>query len=285
MNLIFRNPGPQRSTPEFASNSDFNFAGAVESLGSSYRTAKPFPHLIIDGLFSNQILERLVDEMKSLPPKSWVHHSEERQEKYNLRSAVELGEAGRQLTGVLHSAAFLYSLSEITGVWNLLPDPYLEGGGYHVLPRGGYFDVHVDRNTAYITSLKRRLALIVYLNKSWRHEFGGQLELWRTDRTGPEVVVEPILNRTIIFEIADTNLHGVPAKVSCPEGESRNSFAVYYHTIGIDAKTDARPHSSIYLPDGYQRREPISISLMKEITPPIVWRGLRKFRDTAKKNR
>jgi hypothetical protein len=55
----------------------------------------------------------------------------------------------------------------------LLPDPYLEGGGYHVMPPGGKFDVHADRNIACETGLARSLSLIIYLNKARQHEYGG----------------------------------------------------------------------------------------------------------------
>lgn len=258
----------------------FTLPATTTSLQSAYKQARPFPHLIIDGLFPNSTLDKLIDEMKSIPSHNWVHHHEDHLEKFNSRSALELGEVGRQLTAILHSAAFLYTLSEITGIWDLLPDPYLEGGGYHLLPPGGHFDVHVDRNTAYITGLTRRLALIVYLNKSWRHEYGGQLEFWNPSATAPEVIVEPLFNRAILFEISDSNYHGVPNKVCCPPGQSRNSFVVYYHTVGSDRQSDIRPHTSLYLPTRYQQAPGTSLrQLIKDLTPPLLWRALRKFKN------
>jgi hypothetical protein len=58
---------------------------------------------------------------------------------------------------LLHSATFQYFLSELPGIWNLLPDTYLQRGGYHVMPPGGHLDVHAGRNTHYMTGLTRRL--------------------------------------------------------------------------------------------------------------------------------
>ncbi len=250
-----------------------------ENLSRAYKTAQPFPHLIIDNMFPASQLEDLVSEMRPLNTEHWVHEDNDHLKKTNLRSAVDLGDTGFRHTALLHSAGFLYLLSELTGIWELLPDPYLQGAGYHIIPQGGKFDVHVDRNTAYETGLNRRLTLITYLNKSWEHEYGGQLELWNADGTRCDVVVEPIFNRTIIFEIADKNYHGVPKPVAAPNGRSRNSFAVYYHTAGVREKKDFTPHGSIYAPSFYGSEKSVSgfRQTIKDITPPILVRGFRRL--------
>ena len=250
-----------------------------EKLSHAYKTAKPFPHLIIDNMFPASQLDDLASEMRPLNTEHWVHEDNDHLKKTNLRSAVDLGDTGFQHAALLHSAGFLYLLSELTGIWELLPDPYLQGAGYHIIPQGGKFDVHVDRNTAYETGLHRRLTLITYLNKSWEHEYGGQLELWNSDGTRCDVVVEPIFNRTIIFEIADNNYHGVPKPVAAPNGRSRNSFAVYYHTAGVRENKDFTPHGSIYAPSFYGSDKNVSAfrQTIKDITPPILVRGFRKL--------
>jgi hypothetical protein len=111
------------------------------------------------------------------------------------------------------------------------------------MPPGGKFDVHADRNMAYETGLTRHLSLITYLNKSWKHEYGGQFELWNHDGSRREAVVEPLFNRTVIFEIADQNFHGVPSPIASPGGRCRTSFVVYYHTAQGQS---AAPHSSVF---------------------------------------
>jgi len=235
--------------------------------------------LVLDNLFSDELLERVLREILPLRESNWVRHDDEHIRQFNLRSALHLGEAGAQLVAHLHSARFLYFLSQVTGIWELLPDPYLQGAGYHLIPRGGKFDVHVDRNTAYSTGLVRRLSLLIYLNKDWKHEYGGQLELWSKDGKRREVAIEPIFNRTALFEIADQNYHGVPSVVNCPVGCSRNCFVVYYHTgqqPGVKAVT---PHTSIYaLSPPLQRKFRIR-QLAMDLVPPLLQRTLRKLRD------
>jgi hypothetical protein len=248
---------------------------SLDKLVSSFNKARPYRHIVIDNMFPDKLLDQLVTEIPSLTNDHWVHEDDDHLQKYGLRSAVELGETGYQLTSFLHSAGFLYFLSELTGIWQLLPDPYLQGSGYHMIPCGGKFDVHSDRNTAYGTGLTRRLSMIVYLNKNWKHEYGGQLELWNSDGTRQEAVVEPLFNRTIIFEIAGPNYHGVPKTVACPNGRSRNSFLVYYHTAEVGGQTNETPHTSIYAPSFYRQNESTLRKLVKDITPPIVLRALK----------
>jgi hypothetical protein len=276
-------------------NLNSNFAGIMsvlkdkitlpdspENLNNVYKTAKPFPHIVMDNMFPTCLMDDLAAEIPPLTSDRWVRHDDERLQKFNLRSAVHLGETGSRLTAFLHSASFLYLLSELTGIGELLPDPYLQGAGYHVMPQGAKFDVHVDRNTLYETGLTRRLTLITYLNKAWEHEYGGQLELWSTDASQCEVVVEPTFNRTIIFEIEDRNFHGVPNRVACPDGRSRNSFVLYYHTASVKGKKGFTPHGSIYAPSFYStnKNKWTFRQTIKEITPPILVRCLRKLQKT-----
>jgi 2OG-Fe(II) oxygenase superfamily len=247
-----------------------------EELQSAYKKAKPFPHLILDDLFSAQLLEDLVAEIPPMRDKSWVHHAEEHLVKSNLRSAVELGKIGNELLAFLHSARFLYLISEVTDIWGLVPDPYLGGSGYHVVPKGGKFDIHADRNVDQTTGLTRRIALIIYLNKNWTSEDGGQLELWNHDATRCEVVVEPTFNRTILFEVGDKNFHCV-RPVLCEDGRVRISFAVYFHTVG---GMTSIPHSSIYAPSFYlNKKKKVTLKgLVSDLTPPIVVRSYRRLR-------
>src|SRR5438270_864536 len=78
----------------------------------------------------------------------------------------------------LHSPAALSFVETLTGIRGLLPDPYFEGGGLHQIVSGGFLKVHADFNYHRKLNIDRRLNLIVYLNKDWREEYNGHLELW-----------------------------------------------------------------------------------------------------------
>lgn len=262
---------------------DLTLPGSLETLRNTYKSAKPFPHVVIDNLFSAEILERLLQESQTMRQDQWLKVEQDGLEKtVRMRSGVDVGSAGSEFVGLLHSAAFLYLLSEITGVWQLLPDPYLQGGGHALMRRGGFFKVHSDRSIAYETGLTRRLAMIVFLNKEWQSAYGGQLELWNHAATACEASIEPAFNRTILFEVAYPNYHGVPTPLTCPEGQLRKSFLVYYHTVGIEGKQTIKPHSSIFAPGFYKREKSPVHLLTKQITPPFLINMLRKIRDLKK---
>jgi 2OG-Fe(II) oxygenase superfamily len=245
---------------------------STAELAIKYKDARPFPYLVIDNMFPDAMLDGLIADIPPMTDEKWVHERRERLTKSNLRSAVELGEAGYQFTAFLNSAKFLYLITELTGIWALLPDPYMGGAGYHMVPSGGKFDVHADRNVDQVTGLKRRLAMLVYLNKNWKTEYGGQLELWDTTGSKCEKVVEPIFNRTVIFEVTDVNFHGVRPVVA--EDRVRMSFAAYYHTV---PEAHLIPHNSIYSPNFYSRRDPLFKRVVKDVMPPVLYRAARKL--------
>jgi hypothetical protein len=254
---------------------------AVGALRKVYENSKPFRHIVMDNLFSEPVLDALLPEISGMAPDQWsIIEHEGLERTVRMRSGAELGAAGGQLIGIVHSAAFLYLVSEITGIWQLLPDPYLQGGGYALMRRGDYFGIHSDRNVAYETGLTRRLAMIIYLNRPWIAEYGGQLELWNPDATRSGVSIYPLFNRTVIFEVSNPNYHGVPVPLACPADRTRQSFIVYYHTVGVDRKQRVRPHSSIFAPHLYRARRMTLRSVAREVTPPFLVKAVRTLAST-----
>lgn len=250
---------------------------SIESLRARYQSAKPFAHVVIDGLFQDAALEAVLNETPIANRDDWLYLDIANMQKVlRMRSSLDMGPASYQLASFLNSAPFLYLLSEITGIWNLLPDPYLQGAGHAQMRRGMYFKVHSDRNVAYETGLTRRLAMIIFLNKSWNSEYAGQLELWNHEGTQCEVSIEPLFNRTVLFEVADPNFHGVPAPLNCPPDRARHSFIVYYHTVGKDGRNEP-PHTSIFAPSMYRKRGVALRQLADELMPPLLLRTLKRL--------
>jgi hypothetical protein len=246
---------------------------SVSDLLRDYRRAEPFPHLVLDHLFPADELHLVRDGFPQPSSEKWVNERNERFAKSNLRSAVYLAEYGYAFASMLHSAAFLYFMTEITGIQALLPDPYLSGAGYRVMEGGAKFEVHADTNHDGHCGLHRRLAMMIYLNQAWRPEFGGQLELWNQDATRCEKVIEPVFNRTVIMEIGDRNFHAVQP-VASGSGAVRKSFMVYFHTVDGSIV----PHYSIYAPSIYRDKDPWIRRVARGALPPVLWQGLSKLK-------
>jgi Rps23 Pro-64 3,4-dihydroxylase Tpa1-like proline 4-hydroxylase len=134
------------------------------------------------------------------------------------------------LVNYLNSPVMLKYLEELTGIDNLISDELLMGGGLHKITSGGKLAIHKDYNVHPVKKMYRRLNLLIYLNKDWKTEWEGNLELWDKDHTKLEVSVEPLFNRAVIFTISEDSLHGHPVPLNTPENVSRNSIALYYFT-------------------------------------------------------
>ena len=64
----------------------------------------------------------------------------------------------------------------------------------------------------------------------------------------------PLLNHVLIFTTDEKSLHGFPDPLTCPEGQSRKSLALYYYTVEADEKVVA--HSTDYFArpqDGWRK--------------------------------
>jgi Rps23 Pro-64 3,4-dihydroxylase Tpa1-like proline 4-hydroxylase len=246
-------------------------------LQDDYRSGQPYPHLVLDNLFPAEILDKVLAESTSLSKSKWVHEDLARMIKSNLRSAVDLDEEAFRFTAFLHSAGFLYFLSECTGIQALLPDPYLTGAGFHMIGEGGRFDVHADRNTDHHSGMLRRIVMLIYLNKCWKPEYGGQLELWDTNGVRCEKSIEPIFNRTVIFQIGDNNFHAV-RPVAPGRGITRRSFAAYFHTVGESVIT----HETIFAPPVFQGKMQPYKKILRETLPPVLYRALKAAKRSKK---
>lgn len=208
---------------------DFAFDKADE-----YGNNLPFPHVVIDDLFPDEILDGVVQDIR-LHQREAAKNSRTTVAKFATNDPWALGPTARQFLLDLNSGAFCRFLEALTGIQGLIPDPYYFGGGVHEIRTGGFLKMHTDFNWHRGLKLDRRLNMLVYLNRDWQEEWGGHLELWNSDMSRRGVRVSPVFNRTVIFSTTDYSYHGHPDPLECPESTSRMSIALYYYTNGRPA--------------------------------------------------
>jgi len=248
---------------------------------ASYAIAKPFPHVVFDNFFDPSLLELVLSEFPKPNEIKWQRFDNEQEIKLASASEASFGPTTRLLLYHLNSITFLEFLSAVTGIPNLIPDPCFDGGGLHQIVRGGKLAVHADFNRHPRYGLDRRLNLLLYLNKDWREEYGGSLELWNRDMTACEAKIVPVFNRLMIFGTTDFTYHGHPDPLQCPEGKTRKSLALYYFSNGRPPEEISGEHSTLFQARAKDEFRPSFGRRMRKIAndliPPIVARRLRKF--------
>lgn len=212
----------------------FNFdfwEGLLPALVKEYSQNEPFPHIVLDNLLNPEILEEALNEFPPLNSHGWTNYQHYNSNKYGTNKVENFPPTINLVFKELNSPRFVNFLSRLTGIADLLSDWSLEGGGLHQSRRGGFLNMHADF-TAHSHNLKwrRRINLLIYLNKDWQESYGGHLELWDREMKKCVKKVLPVFNRAVIFNTDKDSFHGHPHPLNCPESVTRKSFAFYYFT-------------------------------------------------------
>ena len=222
-----------------------------EKLKTTYQSSYPFPYVVIDNFLPEFVMTKCLEELKK--HNEWSSNKMEWVEEYQVNKFfipdenhdIEYVKSKVPITTLildyLNTPEFLKYLEELTGIKKLYRDPLLMGGGVHKINRGGKLSIHIDYNNHPITGHRRKLNLLIYLNKDWDTSWGGNLELWDKELTKKVIEIEPLFNRAVIFTIDDAP-HGHPHSLNCPENVSRYSLALYYF---VDEKPE-NTHSVIF---------------------------------------
>ncbi len=200
----------------------------AESLRASFETAQPFPLLVLDDFLVPELAAGLLSEFPAIDamPKSrdYVFAS-----KHELSSVEEAGPAGLRFHEAMISPAFANFLRAATGL-DVFVDPLFFGGGFHQGGDGSYLDMHVDFNMHPMhNTWLRTFNMLVYLNRDWRDEYGGQL-LVKNAPDGEVRAIEPAYNRAVIMTTDARTFHGY-RKMSLPPGVTRMSIATYAYRL------------------------------------------------------
>jgi Rps23 Pro-64 3,4-dihydroxylase Tpa1-like proline 4-hydroxylase len=219
-----------------------------ETLRQQFQNATPFPFFCIDNFlredFANEILASFPSyEQAREVGKSFKGVNEKG--KVQVTDSTTFAQPVQRLNEALASQQFLDLLSYVTAMPNLLADDQLVGGGIHQTGPRGHLDVHVDFNYIKERDLHRRLNILIYFNKNWQPEWGGNIELWDQRVENCAHSFSPVFNRCVVFETNEISYHGVSA-VRCPEGVSRKSFAAYYYTREAPAHWTGKAHDTIF---------------------------------------
>jgi Rps23 Pro-64 3,4-dihydroxylase Tpa1-like proline 4-hydroxylase len=209
-------------------NGDIFDAARLKKLNDEFNAAAPYRHVVIEGILKLDVADRI---FANFPPKNQLnkHYSGLNENKSEGSNFEDFHKEFAFLKEDLSSPEFCKIVEQISGIKDVFVTDDNLGTGVHQGSNGSFLDVHIDFNIHPRKNVHRRLNLLIYLNKHWKPEYGGELEMWDANMTKCEKKVLPMFNRCVIFETSEISYHGY-SKINIPEGESRKSFYSYYYT-------------------------------------------------------
>lgn len=224
-----------------------------------FESAEPFRFICIEEFLRPKFLHEVCQAYPDYPTAQLKSDREfkavNEYRKVQIVDSSTFPEPVRLLSDALQSRELLDTLTEITGIANLLPDPQYRGGGMHLMETGSRLDLHVDFNSLE-ERLYRRLNIVLYLNEDWGDSWGGELDLWDAEVKECTHVLSPRANRAVIFNTVPRSFHGV-RPVSCPADHTRNTFASFYYTEEVPPEWEGKHEGTVwaYRPGEKWRRD------------------------------
>ncbi|MBN3962490.1 2OG-Fe(II) oxygenase [Nostoc sp. NMS8] len=190
---------------------------------SLHHAAIPFPHIVIDNFLDESLAEDLLRDFPGISAMSRSHHYIYSPNKYVLSKWNQISNSFTALYKEVTSSRLKLFLSKLAGE-NVFIDCEF-GGDIHQGVNGSFLEMHTDFN---LHPSKHNwlhcLNILIYLNKDWKKEYGGQL-LLRSGLTGLTSEIAPQFNRCIIMQSDETTYHGFE-QLRLPEGLTRKVILI-----------------------------------------------------------
>ena len=217
----------------------------------------PFKHIVLDDFLDSSLISSVDHAFPGLDDSQWQHSNDkgiEIKSRTNWTSEFDIPEGIIDAIRIFNSSLILKAIGDRLKIPKLVPDPYFSGGGLNVTPKDGLLDVHVDGNYHDATGLNRRVNLLLYLNKDWEPDWGGEFGIYENDGEALYKAIPPVFNRCIIFDTHDKSFHGLPNPLNFPNDELRRSIILYYYTL--EPRSDSNvtvkdPHSALWRSKNY----------------------------------
>ncbi len=223
-------------------NPEYTNPEAIEKLKNEFQNAFPYRHFSIDNFLKEDFANQIHTHFPSIE-KLNKHYNGLNEKKSEGSNFNDFHESLTLLRTELMSKEFAAWMIQITGIDELFVTDDKLGTGLHQGSNGSFLDIHIDFNIHAEKNVHRRLNLLIYMNKDWLPEYGGDLEMWDAKMTKCEKKIAPIFNRCVVFETNEISYHGY-SKITIPEHINRKSIYTYFYT---PLREDARNyHDTVF---------------------------------------
>lgn len=221
-----------------------NFNNYLE-LNDKFVGTPPYPMITLDNFLPLETVKALETECNSIPTQHWTTFTRRGSHMIECNN-LEVAPAAFDFVNQMNSQLGMKWLTNVTGITDLIPDPYLIGGGYSRSFTGDSLKIHTDFNWNDKIKMHRMLSLIVYLNSDWKEEYGGALQFKDFNNTNTIQSIPTMYNRAVIWRYHKKGFHGFPDPIQCPPVMSRNTFRLFYYVSNSEYDPKDRPHRSLY---------------------------------------
>ena len=226
---------------------DSKYAKLAFDSRKKFQKVEPFPHMSFDNFLNNDLALELSQNFPDYNDDiAWVVRDTENIKKRYQEDDKKLPKIFRLMLREFNSKQFLLFLETLTGIENLIPDPFFINGGVHMSKKGDYLGVHADFNWNHMIQANRRVNVLIYFTESWQKEWNGGLELFRSNEKNPAKMIYPEFNRLIVFQTSAKSLHGHPVPLNTPDGVYRRVLNLYYYSRHKDENYANDPHFTKY---------------------------------------
>lgn len=237
-------------------NPDLFLTQNIHDLNQQFYSNKPIRHLVIDNFLDKNLAHTIYNHFPAVKEmKTHYHGINEKKSEHSDFSKLDI--AFSRLHEELSSGHFIEWLTRVTSIKNLETINDRLGYGLHQGANNSFLDIHIDYNLHPVKKKYRKLNFILFFNKQWEKNWGGDLELWDEKVQNCIQSISPLFNRCVIFECSDISYHGY-SRITVPGDITRKSYYQYYF---IPAEKDISFHDTIFKP------KPQEPAIKKLLTP------------------
>jgi hypothetical protein len=232
---------------------DPSYAALALANADKYQAAEPFPHGVYDDFLPHDLAMRLSESFPTFDSIEWVVRDNEQNRRVYQHDETKLPRLHREMLRELNSRQFLLFVETLTGIDNLLPDPYFIGGGVHLSGPGDFLKIHADFNWHHKLQAHRRVNALLYLSETWHESWGGAIEFWDREMSGAVDQAYPRFNRLVVFSTSEHSNHGPRVPNACPPDSPRKVLNLYYYSTHRDDEDAAvDPHFTLYKSEAHK---------------------------------
>jgi hypothetical protein len=140
-----------------------------QDLNNQFVGSAPYPMIILENFLPNNFAQEMYKECESIPDTHWSEFTRKGSYMKECKK-LEHAPVAFEFVNQMHNALVMEWLCSLTGIKDLLPDPYITGAGYSRSFTGDNLQLHSDFNWNDRLKLHRILSFIVYLSPDWKDE-------------------------------------------------------------------------------------------------------------------